>query len=177
MCRNVRSPQRQCQGKTSHTLRSTHTNTECTWRENSPAPIDTIGRSHMNRYLQPQSRTVPAPNEGGTRNRAFGSYTALCRNVLVVLGLLGLSACSGSGTGSTAYVGATLFDGSGAPPILDAVIIVRDGHIEAIGPKHAVRIPRGAQELRLDGRWVIPGLIDSHAHAARIGSPGAGFCD
>ncbi len=120
----------------------------------------------MNRYLQPQSRTVPAPNEGGTRNRAFGSYTALCRNVLVVFGLLGLSACSGSGTGSTAYVGATLFDGSGAPPILDAVIIVRDGHIEAIGPKHAVRIPRGAQELRLDGRWVIPGLIDSHAHAA-----------
>jgi imidazolonepropionase-like amidohydrolase len=59
-----------------------------------------------------------------------------------------------------------VFDGSGAPPILDAAILVRDGHILEIGPEDLVRVPRGAQEHRLDGKWVIPGLIDSHVHAS-----------
>jgi imidazolonepropionase-like amidohydrolase len=86
--------------------------------------------------------------------------------ILAGLPCLGFNACNGSGAGKTAYVGATVFDGSGAPPILDAVIIVADGHIEAIGPENQVKVPRGALELRLDGRWVIPGLIDSHVHAA-----------
>lgn len=86
--------------------------------------------------------------------------------VLVGIACIGLGACEGSGAGKTAYVGANVFDGSGAPPILDAVIIVADGHIEAIGPDDLVKIPRGAQELRLDGKWVIPGLIDAHVHAA-----------
>ena len=90
----------------------------------------------------------------------------LAWTTLAVLPCLGLGACSGSGAGKTAYVGATVFDGSGAPPMLDAVIIVADGHIEAIGPADLVTVPRGALEMRLDGKWVIPGLIDSHVHAA-----------
>jgi imidazolonepropionase-like amidohydrolase len=61
-------------------------------------------------------------------------------------------------------VGATVFDGTGAPPILDAVIIVSDGRIEEIGPPDLVKVPARALELRLDGRWVIPGLIDAHVH-------------
>ena len=78
----------------------------------------------------------------------------------------GLGACSGSGAGTTAYLGATVFDGTGAPPIFDAVIVVADGHIEAIGTDDMVKVPRGALEMRLDGKWVVPGLIDSHVHAA-----------
>ena len=78
-----------------------------------------------------------------------------------------LLACGGSGKGKTAYIGATVIDGSGAPPMMDAVIIVAGGHIEAIGPPDLVRVPRGAAEVRLDGKWVIPGLIDAHAHTAR----------
>ncbi len=78
-----------------------------------------------------------------------------------------LGSCIGSGNGTVAYVGATAFDGSGAPPILDATILVTNGHIEGIGPPDMVRVPRGAQEIRLDGKWVIPGLIDAHVHAAQ----------
>jgi imidazolonepropionase-like amidohydrolase len=51
--------------------------------------------------------------------------------------------------------------------VLDGVIIVADGHIEQIGPPDLVKVPRGALELRLDGKWVIPGLIDAHVHAER----------
>lgn len=71
-----------------------------------------------------------------------------------------------SGKGKTAYLGGTAWDGTGAPPILDAVILVAGDSIEAIGPPDLVKVPRGAREVRLDGQFVIPGLIDSHVHTA-----------
>lgn len=82
------------------------------------------------------------------------------------LACLSLAACGGSGEGKIAYLGANVWDGTGAPPILDAVILVADGHIEAVGPEGTVRVPRGTQERRVDGKWIIPGLIDSHVHAS-----------
>jgi imidazolonepropionase-like amidohydrolase len=85
-----------------------------------------------------------------------------------VLGItcFAIGACAGSGTGKTAYVGATVFDGTGAPPVFDAVVLVAEGHIEAIGPDGDVRVPRGATEIRADGKWIVPGLIDCHVRAA-----------
>ncbi len=74
-------------------------------------------------------------------------------------------ACS-SGEGKTAFFGATVIDGSGGPPIASAVILVDGGHIEAIGPEGAVAVPRGTERVSLEGRWVMPGLIDMHARAA-----------
>ena len=76
------------------------------------------------------------------------------------------AACD-AGAGKTVYAGGTLWTGTGAPPILDAVIIVSDGHIEEAGPPDVVSIPRNADVRRVDGRWIIPGLIDSHAHVER----------
>ncbi|UCG85226.1 MAG: hypothetical protein JSW71_14965 [Gemmatimonadota bacterium] len=81
--------------------------------------------------------------------------------------LAALTGCLGPGSDKTAYVGATVFDGTGAPPILDGVIIVGDGRVEQVGPPDLVKPPRGALEIRLDGRWVIPGLIDAHVHLER----------
>lgn len=74
-----------------------------------------------------------------------------------------LVACA-SGEGKTAYVGATLFDGRGGAPLPNAVIVVAEGHVESVGPADDVKIPRGAQEVQLEGKWVIPGLIDAHVH-------------
>ncbi len=87
------------------------------------------------------------------------------RSVLAFV-LLGV-ACAGPGSGMTAYVGAELFDGTGAPVIHDAVVIVAGGRIEAAGPPDLVKIPRGADVVRLDGRWIIPGLIDAGTHVER----------
>jgi len=92
--------------------------------------------------------------------------TALSHIAIIGLICLGFNGCGGSGAGSTVYLGATIFDGTGAPPIYDAALLVSDGRIEAIGPEGEVRVPRGAQELRIDGMWIIPGLIDAHVHAA-----------
>jgi imidazolonepropionase-like amidohydrolase len=89
-----------------------------------------------------------------TRNRFPRSFLA---------GLALLCACE-SGEGKTAYVGATLFDGQGGALVSNAVILVAQGRIEAVGPSEVISVPRGAEEVRLDGKWVIPGLIDAHTH-------------
>ncbi len=79
-----------------------------------------------------------------------------------------LAAACNPGKGMTAYVGASLWDGTGAPVIPHAVILVdQTGHVELAGPADAVKVPRGATEVRLDGKWIIPGLIDADTHAAR----------
>lgn len=62
------------------------------------------------------------------------------------------------------YRGARLFDGTGAPT-RDATTVVVDGAtiaaVEGDGP-----VPAGAEVVELDGRYLIPGLIDSHQHLA-----------
>lgn len=90
-----------------------------------------------------------------------------CGAFLAPAALWVLLACSGAGAGKTAYVGATLWDGTGAPVIHDAVIIVNGARIEAIGPPDLVKVPRGADVRHMDGKWIVPGLIDSHVHLER----------
>src|SRR2546428_7737574 len=60
--------------------------------------------------------------------------------------------------------GATLIDGTGAAPVANSVIVIDNGRITAIGPRSRVRIPAGARTVDAKGKFVIPGLIDSHVH-------------
>ncbi|OLD95590.1 MAG: hypothetical protein AUG79_05080 [Gemmatimonadetes bacterium 13_1_20CM_4_69_16] len=76
-------------------------------------------------------------------------------------------ACKPSGDGVIALEGATLIDGSGGDPVKDAVILVKNGRIEAVARVNEIAVPRGAQTISLIGKTVIPGLIDAHAHAER----------
>lgn len=59
----------------------------------------------------------------------------------------------------------------GVQAIDNAVILVRDGKIEAVGPRADIVIPEGYEVLDVGRRWVAPGMIDLHCHVA--GSPRA----
>lgn len=66
-----------------------------------------------------------------------------------------------------ALTGATLIDGAGGDPKSDALIIIRNGHIEAVARVNDIPIPNGAEQINLVGKTIIPGLIDAHAHVER----------
>jgi imidazolonepropionase-like amidohydrolase len=66
---------------------------------------------------------------------------------------------------SLAMTGATVVDGTGAPPLTNAVIVIRDGRIAAIGPASSARIPDGVERLDLRGKTVLPGFVNAHGHA------------
>lgn len=56
--------------------------------------------------------------------------------------------------------GGRLFDGTGAGVREGAGVLVEDGRIARVGGAE----PEGARTIDLDGRTLMPGLIDAHAH-------------
>jgi imidazolonepropionase-like amidohydrolase len=66
--------------------------------------------------------------------------------------------------GVTALVGATLIDGTGAPPVPDATVLIDGATLAAVGPRSTVRIPPGARVIGVGGKWVLPGFVDLHMH-------------
>ena len=75
----------------------------------------------------------------------------------------------GQGAPVRAFTGLTLIDGTGRAPVANAVIVVRDGRVAAAGPASRVSIPAGAERIALDGKVVIPGLVNAHGHVTDAG--------
>ncbi len=75
-----------------------------------------------------------------------------------------LVGCKPGASEGIALVGATLIDGSGGPAVPDAAIVIRGGRIESVGERSGFQLPKGTREVNVAGRWIIPGLIDAHAH-------------
>jgi imidazolonepropionase-like amidohydrolase len=63
-----------------------------------------------------------------------------------------------------AITGATLIDGTGSAPVKDAIVLIEDGRIAAVGPRGSVTIPAGTREVDAAGKYVIPGLMDANVH-------------
>jgi len=70
--------------------------------------------------------------------------------------------------GAYAIVGAKLIDGTGAAPVEDSVVIVRDGRIAAAGPRAAIKLPAGIRVIQAQGRALLPGLWEMHSHYSGV---------
>lgn len=57
-----------------------------------------------------------------------------------------------------------LIDGTGRAPLMDAVVVIRDGRFQEVGPRGKVTIPGGAEVIDARGKTLLPGLIDGHCH-------------
>ena len=64
---------------------------------------------------------------------------------------------------------ANLIDGISARPLRDVTLVVRAGRIESVS-RLPDRVPAGAKVIDLGGRWLLPGLIDAHAHLRDLDS-------
>lgn len=65
-----------------------------------------------------------------------------------------------------------VIDGTGAPPLENQTVIIRDGVIAAIGPAATTAVPEGATTVDLTGRTVMPGLVMVHEHLYYPTGPG-----
>jgi imidazolonepropionase-like amidohydrolase len=60
--------------------------------------------------------------------------------------------------------GASLIDGSGAPPIAGATVLVQERKIAAVGRSDDTELPSDVPVYDLTGKTLMPGLIDGHVH-------------
>ena len=65
--------------------------------------------------------------------------------------------------GLSALTGARLFDGTGTPFGAPVTVLLRDGRVDAVRDVLAP-LPAGVPSLDLTGRYLMPGLVDAHAH-------------
>jgi imidazolonepropionase-like amidohydrolase len=64
---------------------------------------------------------------------------------------------------------ATVIDGLSPQPLRDVTVVVRDGRIVSVS-RGSPRVPAGARIIDVDGRWLLPGLIDAHVHLRDLDS-------
>ena len=87
--------------------------------------------------------------------------------ILVLSTAVGAMAQSGD-SDVKAIVGANVVDIDGGEPIRDAVVVIVDERISAIGPASSTRVPTGAEVIDADGMWLVPGLLNMHVHFALL---------
>src|SRR2546428_1578752 len=76
-------------------------------------------------------------------------------------------------TSITAIVGATVIHPDRDLPSAVApniTVIIAGRRIESIGPAGSTAVSAGAALIDGQGKWVVPGLIDSHVHFFRSGN-------
>jgi hypothetical protein len=107
-------------------------------------------------------------------------FRVLCRKELRTCGALGsfemrvvkfgaavaalVAASSPALAESTVLRNVTVIDGTGAPAKPNSAILMTDGKIAYVGPMSGLKAPAGAKDVDLSGKFVMPGIIDSHVH-------------
>ena len=124
----------------------------------------------------PEASVVGCRAHAGRGGMMSEPRRSLLPSLAIVL-CLALQACHLPGQGTPAaeqtellLTGATLIDGTGAPPRAGTSILVRDGRIAAVTPDGDLEPPEGATVLDAAGKYVIPGLADTHVHFS-LGAP------
>ena len=75
-----------------------------------------------------------------------------------------VKAQSRQSTSVVLYEGARLISGDGSQPIASSAMLVESGMITRVGAKGSVNAPAGASRVDLNGKTVMPTLINAHGH-------------
>ncbi|MCI1186758.1 amidohydrolase family protein [Hymenobacter sp. DH14] len=77
---------------------------------------------------------------------------------------IGAAAKPGAKPQLLAIAGGTVVDVVQGRTIPNAVVVLEGGKILKVGPASSTPIPKGARVIRAEGKTVLPGLWDMHAH-------------
>lgn len=69
-----------------------------------------------------------------------------------------------------ALINCRIIDGTGNLPVDPGTLVVNDGRLERVGSSSVVAIPKGCRTIDIQGKSVLPALIDGHMHVG--GEPG-----
>ncbi len=89
------------------------------------------------------------------------------RPLLLLAALLTLSAAvlaADNAAADLVLMGAKVYPSPTAPPIENAVIVIRDGKIAEIGPDGRVKVPKGLPSIDCGGKVITGGFWNSHVH-------------
>ena len=88
---------------------------------------------------------------------------AILLAILVTAILAAPTACEAQAPATLLIRGATIIDGLSDAPLRDRSLLIEGNTIRDLVPADAAA-PAGAQVLNLTGKFIIPGLFDSHVH-------------
>ena len=91
-------------------------------------------------------------------------------SILVILAAV-LSFAAKAQAQVTVLARATVIDGNGASPQKDVTLIVENGRIRELGPSSKILKPDGAIVVDLDGKFIVPGIINAHGHVGAKTEP------
>ena len=94
------------------------------------------------------------------------------RGLGLALLLLAVLPTAGAAPAVVALTGGTVVGIDDGRPINNAVVIITGERITAVGPAATTPVPAGARVVPMDGRWLLPGLINTHVHLG-LKLPGA----
>ena len=95
-------------------------------------------------------------------------YTSTLTYFFAAICLFGCSKPTGS---ILAITHVTVIDATGAPARPDMTVLINDRKIAVVGGFSSISIPRNAQVIDASGKFLIPGLVDSHVHLTGAGEP------
>jgi imidazolonepropionase-like amidohydrolase len=68
--------------------------------------------------------------------------------------------------------GARLLDGTGAPPLESATVVIEEGRVSGVD-ESGENTPAGFAHIDLAGKTLMPGLVDAHVHVTNFDMPRA----
>lgn len=86
------------------------------------------------------------------------NVTILCNNTPNSIGSHDLS------NHTIAIINGILIDGTGEESIPDAIVIIQDKYIHAVGTATSLTVPIGIDTIDIKGSYILPGFINTHVH-------------
>jgi imidazolonepropionase-like amidohydrolase len=99
---------------------------------------------------------------------AFITGQGFGRGISLIAALLAATVAGAAGAETTILRHFTLVDGTGRGPVADQSLVMTDGKLSWVGSDAKLKIPAGATTENLKGKYVMPGLIDSHVHLGLV---------